>query len=75
MGNRSGIKGENFTNLGSQTAADVEIWREINAKIRKASKAWGATEESGSQRYLLNNYIKPLQNQCLVSLPLEKEIL
>lgn len=46
------INGQIFTNLSSQFAADVEICREINARLekQKKKKSIGAIEKKSEQR-------------------------
>lgn len=54
------INGQIFTNLSSQIAADVEICREINARLEKQEKHghhWKKSENSGA---------KAKQRGCLI---------
>lgn len=56
------INGQIFTNLSSQFAADVEICREINARLekQKKKKSIGAIEKKSEQR----NKVK--DRRCLI---------
>lgn len=57
------INGQIFTNLSSQFAADVEICREINARLekqKKKKKSIGAIEKKSEQR----NKVK--DRRCLI---------
>lgn len=54
------INGQIFTNLSSQFAADVEICREINARLEKQKKSIGAIEKKSEQR----NKVK--DRRCLI---------